>query len=170
MLTRSIISVIQSQFHQLHVLCSTMEPKNSESSIRRMQNFGNLVIMRRSRFFFPKGGVGVGPRDSLICQERGVWGSEVFHRPLYHFEFTRGGGRVRTYIEPPSRYAHINYRQFEKAIFWIPFFFLVFFRRIVQEATINDRVEAPSRQTRSEIVLSLFAILFILEDKITLCL
>lgn len=123
MLTRSIISVIQSQFHQLHVLCSTMEPKNSESSIRRMQNFGNLVIMHRSRFFFPKGGVGVGPRDSLICQERGVWGSEVFHRPLYHFEFTRGGGRVRTYIEPPSRYAHINYRQFEKAIFWIPFFF-----------------------------------------------
>lgn len=123
MLTRSIISVIQSQFHQLHVLCSTMEPRNSESSIRRMQNFGNLVIMRRSRFFFPKGGVGVGPRDSLICQERGVWGSEVFHRPLYHFEFTRGGGRVRTYIEPPSRYAHINYRQFEKAIFWIPFFF-----------------------------------------------
>lgn len=101
MLTRSIISVIQSQFHQLHVLCSTMEPRNSESSIRRMQNFGNLVIMRRSRFFFPKGGVGVGPRDSLICQERGVWGSEVFHRPLYHFEFTRGGGRVRTYIEPP---------------------------------------------------------------------
>lgn len=84
MLTRSIISVIQSQFHQLHVLCSTMEPENSESSIRRMQNFGHFGNHAQIQIFFPKGGVGVGPRDSLICQERGVWGSEVFHRPLYH--------------------------------------------------------------------------------------
>lgn len=160
MLTRSIISITQSHFHNLHELWkSKMEPKNSESSVRRM---------RRSRFFCEKRRGCL--RASFVCRG-GVGDSEVLYRLIYHVNLIyfnlpgKGGCRPRN--PPPD--THILIRDNLKRQYF-KFFILVFFRVIVQEATINDRVEAPSRQTRSEIVLSLFAILFILEDKITLCL
>lgn len=168
MLTRSIISIIQSHFHNLHELWkSKMEPKNSESSVRRMQHFSHLVIMRRSRFFCEKRRGCL--RASFVCRG-GVGGSEVLYRLFYHvnlIDFNLPGVGCRARNPPPD--THILIRDNLKRQYF-KFFILVFFRVIVQEATINDRVEAPSRQTRSEIVLSLFAILFILEDKITLCL
>lgn len=168
MLTRSIISITQSHFHNLHELWkSKMEPKNSESSVRRMQHFSHLVIMRRSRFFCEKRRGCL--RASFVCRG-GVGDSEVLYRLFYHvnlidFNLPGVGCRARN----PLSDTHILIRDNLKRQYF-KFFILVFFRVIVQEATINDRVEAPSRQTRSEIVLSLFAILFILEDKITLCL
>lgn len=168
MLTRSIISITQSHFHNLHELWkSKMEPKNSESSVRRMRHFSHLVIMRRSRFFCEKRRGCL--RASFVCRG-GVGDSEVLYRLFYHvnlIDFNLPGVGCRARNPPPDTHILIKdnlKRQYFK------FFILVFFRVIVQEATINDRVEAPSRQTRSEIVLSLFAILFILEDKITLCL
>lgn len=169
MLTRSIISITQSHFHNLHELWkSKMEPKNSESSVRRMQHFSHLVIMRRSRFFCEKRRGCL--RASFVCRG-GVGDSEVLYRLFYHVNLIDfnlpGGGGCRPRNPPPD--THILIRDNLKRQYF-KFFILVFFRVIVQEATINDRVEAPSRQTRSEIVLSLFAILFILEDKITLCL
>lgn len=168
MLTRSIISIIQSHFHNLHELWkSKMEPKNSESSVRRMQHFSHLVIMRRSRFFCEKRRGCL--RASFVCRG-GVGDSEVLYRLFYHvnlIDFNLPGVGCRARNPPPD--THILIRDNLKRQYF-KFFILVFFRVIVQEATINDRVEAPSRQTRSEIVLSLFAILFILEDKITLCL
>lgn len=144
-----------------------MEPKNSESSVRRMQHFSHLVIMRRSRFFCEKRRGCL--RASFVCRG-GVGDSEVLYRLFYHvnlidINLPGVGCRARN----PPLDTHILIKDNLKRQYF-KFLFLVFFRVIVQEATINDRVEAPSRQTRSEIVLSLFAILFILEDKITLCL
>lgn len=168
MLTRSIISITQSHFHNLHELWkSKMEPKNSESSVRRMQHFSHLVIMRRSRFFCEKRRGCL--MASFVCRGS-VGDSEVLYRLFYHvnlIDFNLPGVGCRARNPPPD--THILIRDNLKRQYF-KFFILVFFRVIVQEATINDRVEAPSRQTRSEIVLSLFAILFILEDKITLCL
>lgn len=140
-----------------------------ESSVRRLQHFSHLVNMRRSRFFCEKRRGCL--RASFVCRG-GVGDSEVLYRLFYHvnlidFNLPGGGGGCRPRNPPPD--THILIRDNLKRQYF-KFFILVFFRVIVQEATINDRVEAPSRQTRSEIVLSLFAILFILEDKITLCL
>lgn len=93
MLTRSIISITQSHFHNLHELWkSKMEPKNSESSVRRMQHFSHLVI--RSRFFAKKRGGCL--RASFVCRG-GVGDSEVLYRLFYHvnlidFNLPGGGG------------------------------------------------------------------------------
>lgn len=107
MLTRSIISITQSHFHNLHELWkSKMEPQNSESSVRRMQHFSHLVIMRRSRFFCEKRRGCL--RASFVCRG-GVGGSEVLYRLFYHvnlidFNLPGGGGadletplQIRTY-------------------------------------------------------------------------
>lgn len=108
MLTRSIISITQSHFHNLHELWkSTMEPKNSESSVRRMQHFSHLVIMRRSRFFCEKRRGCL--RASFVCRG-GVGDSEVLYRLFNHvnlidFNLPGGGGgadletplQIRTY-------------------------------------------------------------------------
>lgn len=103
MLTRSIISITQSHFHNLHELWkSKMEPKNSESSVRRMQHYSHLVIMRRSRFFCEKRGMGC-LRASFVCRGS-VGDSEVLYRLFYHvnlIDFNLPGGGGSADLETP---------------------------------------------------------------------
>lgn len=78
-----------------------------ESSVRRMQHFSHLVIMRRSRFFCEKRRGCL--RASFVCRG-GVGDSEVLYRLFYHvnlidFNLPGGGGgadletplQIRTY-------------------------------------------------------------------------
>lgn len=102
MLTRSIISITQSHFHNLHELWkSKMEPQNSESSVRRMQHYNHLVIMRRSRFFCEKRRGCL--RASFVCRG-GVVDSEVLYRLFYHvnlidFNLPGGGADLETPLQ-----------------------------------------------------------------------
>lgn len=97
-----------------------------ESSVRRMQHFSHLVIMRRSRFFCEKRGMGC-LRASFVCRG-GVGDSEVLYRLFYHVNLIDfnlpGGGGCRPRSPPLDTHILIRdnlKRQYFKFFTWSSF-------------------------------------------------